>query len=173
MTLLCSISCAVVMLIFSICNKKVLCRIPLHGRQYKRDEQDDLSARFHSKQNKDWWFHLWYQPSVQSQSHHVLEIHCFPCWLIYLCSRIIHTFLLGPYNPVSMTTRISSIRPGRGMICELRVNSHALAWTSLHSLPLFHSLAHSLTHATHTHDHKVKGGDFALYLFSRTPQVTL
>lgn len=116
-------------------------------------KQDDLCAFFSplfcSKaffyQNKDERFHL---ISVKNKHKHHLcptgrRVACqivIVCWFIYFISvsrcykfiihpalSIVHTLLLCPYNPVSMTTRISSIRPGRGMICELRVKSHAPA----------------------------------------------
>lgn len=77
---------------------------------------------------------------------------------------IIHTSLLCPHNPVSMTTRISSIRPVRGMICELSVNSRAeppfiLRLSFIH--PVKHTQPHTRghTHAcacTHTHAHTYK-----------------
>lgn len=56
--------------------------------------------------------------------------------------------ILCPYNPVSMTTGFSSVRPGNGMICELRVNSHALA-----PKPSFAALF-SFTHHTLNHTSK-------------------
>lgn len=97
--------------------------------------------------------------------------------------RIIHTSLLCPYNPVSMTTRISSIRPVRGMICELSVNSRAeppfiLRLSFIHPVIHTHTATHTGAHArmrmyTHAHTHtkhriRVKGSDCPLFLCSRT-----
>lgn len=72
----------------------------------------------------------------------------------------VHTLLLCPYNPVSMTTGFSSIRPGRGMICELRVNHmlfHPEPWLAP-CLPFTNA---------HKEPYRVGGRDFALWLFSR------
>lgn len=66
-----------------------------------------------------------------------------------------HTLPLCPYNPVSMTTGISSIRPGRGMICELRVNSNAP--NPAPSVFLFRSLTGAFDgHAPNTHRHNYR-----------------
>lgn len=66
-----------------------------------------------------------------------------------------HTLPLCPYNPVSMTTGFSSIRPGRGMICELRVNSNAQNLAP--SVFLFRSLTGAFDgHAPNTHRHNYR-----------------
>lgn len=81
-----------------------------------------------------------------AQFIYFISVSCCYKFIIHSWLSIVHTLLLCPYNPVSMTTRISSIRPGGGMICELHVKSYALSWT------LSPSLFHLLTFNGHPHE---------------------
>lgn len=71
------------------------------------------------------------------------------------------------YNPVSMTTSFSSIRPGRGMICELPVNSRA--WTLICFAACFSfTRTHSLTRLTGGNTRRITESGGSVLWLSRT-----
>ena len=76
------------------------------------------------------------------------------------------SFTLSSYAPTTQSPwqrGSQSIRPGRGMICELRVKSHAPAWTLSPPLALFtHSQIPRPSAQKHTYRHMESGAGILL-----------